>query len=278
MAWNLVVLWAVLALASAEPNSKYRRQLNHVHHPTDDESHLVLHFSDQARAWNPTAESMDASQQLAGTARAAGCQSGLPDLAWVRANAENLLFLEHLQKQAAEQNLYGWKSELSSQDYQVRLDQIRSGSAWECGASSCGGGCEDSMLLERIVALEERLASCGGITHDNPFDIEDRPQVIQTILGGCGGGMDCGGGCEIYSQRIIILQGELRRQRAMIQRLYQQITIISGSSSGCSQGKAISHSYSPSSDNYPTRDVYIIVTRRTSGFACRERKRPGWLF
>lgn len=85
------------------------------------------------------------------------CSQRLPDLAWVRANAENLLFLEHLQRQAAEENLYGWRSQLSSQDYQARLDQIRTGQVVEQCTSD-----EDVNILERMSVLEERLGNCGG--------------------------------------------------------------------------------------------------------------------
>ena len=56
------------------------------------------------------------------------------------------------------------------------------------------------------------------------------------VIAGCGASYDCGGGCEMYGQRMVILQGELRRQRAMIQRLYQQITIMGSTGSSCNQG------------------------------------------
>ena len=158
MARSLVVLWAILALASGDPQSKFCFTLliNSIN------SFYSFVKIDQARLWSPTAAAMEPVQPVEPTATKS-CSSGLPDLAWIRANAENLLFLEHLQKQAAEQNLYGWQSQITSQDYQVRLDQIRAGDGLDCGGASCGGGsCDDSMLLERIVALEERLASCGG--------------------------------------------------------------------------------------------------------------------
>jgi len=88
------------------------------------------------------------------TAESARCATrGLPDLTWVRANAENLLFLEHLQKQAAEQNLYGWRSQLTSAEYQARLDQINTGEE-----------CEEVSLADRVAMLEERLVTCGGAT------------------------------------------------------------------------------------------------------------------
>lgn len=56
-------------------------------------------------------------------------------------NAENLLFLEHLQKKATEQDLYEWRIHLSTPQYQARLDEIQSE---ECAAantpsSDCSG-------------------------------------------------------------------------------------------------------------------------------------------
>ncbi len=55
-------------------------------------------------------------------------------------NAENLLFLEHLQRKATEEDLYEWKIHLSTAEYQARLDEIQSE---ECAIASipaeCGG-------------------------------------------------------------------------------------------------------------------------------------------
>ena len=157
----------------------------------------------------------------------------VPSAAWIRENAENILFLEHLREQAAEDDLYEWRSKRSSADYQTRLDQLLSvddstcvssscGSSECSSSSSCGSACatsacseDSSMLFDRISVLENR---CGESSSS------------------CGGGefSSCGGNCEMYGQKMLMLQSELRKQRQLIQRLYQQVTIISQTSTSCS--------------------------------------------
>lgn len=151
--------------------------------------------------------------------------SALPSLAWVRSNAENILFLEHLRRQAAEGDLYGWRSQLGTEEYQARLDDLLSmGTSTECGSSSCTSECATS---------ECSSSSCSSSSCEDSSMLIDRISVLEGRCGesSCGGEMSCGGGCEMYGQRMLILQAELRRQRLMIQRLYQQVTIISQSSS-----------------------------------------------
>jgi len=154
--------------------------------------------------------------------------SALPSLAWVRSNAENILFLEHLRRQAAEGDLYGWRSQLGSEEYQSRLDDLLSmGTSSECGSSSCG--------TSDCATSECSSSSCSSSSCEDSSMLIDRISVLEGRCGesSCGGEMSCGGGggCEMYGQRMLILQAELRRQRLMIQRLYQQVTIISQSSS-----------------------------------------------
>ena len=105
--------------------------------------------------------------------------------------------------------------ESSSSDYgsssECSGSECSSSSA--CSSSSCcsSNSCyeDSSMLMDRISVLEGR---CGESS--------------------CGAEMSCGGGgCEIYGQRMLILQAELRRQRLMINRLMQQVTITSQRSS-----------------------------------------------
>lgn len=78
---------------------------------------------------------------------------GLPKLDWVRQNPETLIFLEHMQRQAAERNLYDWRNYLSSAEYQARLDQF--GSGVECTNTD-----EDMTLTERVSILEDRISHC----------------------------------------------------------------------------------------------------------------------
>ena len=178
-----------------------------------------------------TIEANQARMQAETTSIKSSASASLPSSAWIRDNAENILFLEHLRRQAAEDDLYGWRGQISSEEYQARLDQMLTMNT-ECGSSSCassecssssscGSACatsacsEDySMLFDRISVLENR---CGESSSS------------------CGGGefSSCGGNCEMYGQKMLMLQSELRKQRLMIQRLYQQVTIMSQTSGGC---------------------------------------------
>lgn len=51
---------------------------------------------------------------------------------------------------------------------------------------------------------------------------------VYDLLGGCGSSDS--------DVRIIRLEAELRRHLAMIQRLYQKVHLVAGSSTGCTQG------------------------------------------
>lgn len=100
----------------------------------------------------------------------APCQR--PDLNFVRQNAENLAFVEYLRRQAAENDLYGFKSIMGSDDFQGRVDEFRS---IDCGIDetplyptpNCNTNCEynsQQMIifkneLQKQRALIQRLYS-----------------------------------------------------------------------------------------------------------------------
>lgn len=158
--------------------------------------------------------------------RRGGCARRTPSPSWVRQNAENLLFLEYLQSEAAKGDLYGWKAILQSDEFQQKLDSLRSGITTLPGEldQDCGVEVDESVLIDRISSLESRFSSCGG--------------------GGFECGMACGSGCELNDQKLMVLQAELRRQRMMIQRLYSQVIILSssgGNNCGCKTLHFFSH-------------------------------------
>lgn len=115
------------------------------------------------------------------------------DLNWVRQNAENLLYLEHMRRQASRDD--EWQSQMESNEYQTRLNELRSINV------GCG-----------MPPMEETPA-CG-----------------ESIPCGYNG---CNSNCEIYGQKIAAFQAELNRQRLMIQRLYAQVLSYSQNSNSC---------------------------------------------
>lgn len=121
---------------------------------------------------------------------------------YLRQNAENLLFVEYLRRQAAENDLYGWKSVMDTDDFQGRLDEMRTVS------ENCDSGDD---VYDRINLLEGRLTTCGE-------------------------SVSCGSGSSY-----ITLQNDLRRQKLMIQRLYSQILALSQAGSSNCRGKHFIH-------------------------------------
>lgn len=102
------------------------------------------------------------------------------DLDWVRQNAENLLYLEYMRKQASSDD--EWQSQMESSDYQIRLNEMRSmnegcvtppiempicGESMSCGTTSCNSNCEFygqqiatfQMELKRQKLMIQRLYS-----------------------------------------------------------------------------------------------------------------------
>lgn len=146
-----------------------------------------------------------------GPAAAAGTPcSQRVDLNWARQNAENMLFVEYMRRQAAANDFMGYRSQMDTDDYQSRLDEVRSMA--ECGMDNGG----DPALNDRLGMLEERIISCG-----------------QTDSSYSNCGTSCNTNCEFYGQKINSFQIELRRQRLLIQRLYSQILVISQSKPEC---------------------------------------------
>lgn len=150
--------------------------------------------------------SASAQQAATSTQQAAAVSTGQrticsqkADVNWVRQNAENLLYLEYLRQQAASEDV-GWRSQVETDDYQNRLDELR----------TVNTGCSMEATVDDSF---ESTSSCGQTT-------------CETVS-------SCGQNCEIYASRLVVFQTELKRQRLMIQRLYSQILAISQTGSSC---------------------------------------------
>lgn len=126
------------------------------------------------------------------------CTRSLRDGNLLRSNAENLLFLDYLRNQANQNNLFGWKKKLATDDYQKKLRSLRSLDTVD--------ECEDSDVTDRIKVLEEKYLQCG--TSDD--------QPCQSCAEGCN-----------FDTRFVAIQAELRRHKVIIQRLVSQVVLLS---------------------------------------------------
>ena len=144
------------------------------------------------------------------------------DINWASHNAQSILFLEHLQRKATEEDLYEWKTFLASDDYQMRLRQIESEAHGQpiddCGSQDV---LSPTMIMDRLAMLEERLVVCSG---GGPI-----------AAGPCFGPNQGPQGGEILMRKMTLMQNELRRQRAMIQRMNMQMSYLS-TIFGCTDG------------------------------------------
>lgn len=176
--------------------------------------------TEEQSAWATQEQSARVGSESANQVRRRGCGRRAPSIEWVRKNAENMLFLEYLQSEAAKGDLYSWRSLFESSDYKNKLESLRASlttmstdASEDCGIEREESTILDRTLLDRLSTLETRFASCGS---------------NYECSSGCGSS-----NCEMYDQKLMVLQAELRRQRMMIQRLYSQIIVISSSSSSC---------------------------------------------
>ena len=92
------------------------------------------------------------------------CQQAKQDLDLVRQNADNLIYLEFMRKQAQGDN--DWQSYAGTDEYQHRLQDLRSantgcGAVVEspCGEAPCGSNCGSSCQFygDKIAILQAEL-------------------------------------------------------------------------------------------------------------------------
>lgn len=106
-------------------------------------------------------------------------------------SAENLLFVDYLRSQAYQKNLFGWKKRTASEDYIRELTSL-----------TLNDECHDAGLSDRLKVLEGRFSQCGNC------DVQQQ----------------CG--CN-FDGKFLAIQAEMRRQKAMIQRLFSQVLLLS---------------------------------------------------
>jgi len=150
------------------------------------------------------------------------------NLNWASRHGQSILFLEHLQRKAVEEDLFNWKNDLASEEYQVRLRQIESEASGR--PTDPFDDCADDasslpILINRVTMLEERLENCHMDSG-----------MINPCYGKSYGG-------ENQMRKIAHMHSELRRQQVIIQRMAMQISHITAQI-GCSEGEAYSQFHS----------------------------------
>lgn len=141
------------------------------------------------------------------------CPNANKDLSWFRQNAKSLLFMEHLQKRAAEENLYDWSKLLGSEQYRSRLRSLENQFVLP---EEVPENCYEQTpipqrIAQRIAFLEDRLEGCG----------QQQPC-------GYGGGEVSGGGYggSLVLRRLSMIQAELMRQRNVIRVMRMRLVSI----------------------------------------------------
>lgn len=152
------------------------------------------------------------------------CPNVNRDMSWFRQNAKSLLFMEHLQKRAAEENLYGWSDVLGSDQYSSQLRRLENQFVMP---EEVPDDCYDQMPIpkrfaQRISFLEDRLESCGS-AQPCAYD-EEEMRLREGYTGGIRLRASYGGGLAL--QRLSTIQAELMRQRNVIRMMRMRLETI----------------------------------------------------
>lgn len=135
------------------------------------------------------------------------------DLSWFRQNAQTLLFMEHLQQRAAQENLFDWSKEQGSEQYRSRLRRLEDQFVMP---EEIPDDCYEQMpipqkIAQRISYLEDRLEGCGAA--------QAQPCPYSEVnVGGFGSGMAL--------RRLSVIQAELMRQRNVIRFMRMRLMDI----------------------------------------------------
>lgn len=132
------------------------------------------------------------------------CPNANKDLSWFRQNAKSLLFMEHLQNRASEEDLYDWSKFQQTDRFQSRLRTLENQFILP---EEIPDDCYEQMpipqrISQRISFLEDRLEGCGSS--------QSRPCRLEEDVDDYSGGA---------MRRLSILQAELLRQRNVIRQL-----------------------------------------------------------
>lgn len=136
------------------------------------------------------------------------------DLNWFRQNAQTLLFMEHMQQRAAQENLYDWSNQLGSEQYRSRLRSLENEFVTP---DEIPDDCYEQMpiplsISQRIGFIEDRLESCGSCGGGG---------------GGGGDGVPVSAGGVGMMRRFSMLQAELMRQRNVLRNVRLRLMTIS---------------------------------------------------
>ena len=140
------------------------------------------------------------------------CPNVNSDLSWFRKNAQALLFMEHLQKRATEENLFDWSKQQGSDQYRSRLRSLENQFVMP---EEIPDDCYDQMpipqkIAQRIAFLEDRLEGCGS-AQPCPY---------------AGAESGAGFGSSLMLRRLSVIQAELMRQRNVIRYLRMRLVAI----------------------------------------------------
>lgn len=143
------------------------------------------------------------------------CQNVNRDMSWFRQNARALLFMEHLQRRAMEENLYDWSKMSSSEPYRARLRSLERQFVMP---EEIPDDCYDQMpipakISQRIAFLEDRLEGCASSIPQSPCSSYD-PAVREV------------GGGGLVLRRLSMMQAELMRQRNVIRMMRMRMITI----------------------------------------------------
>ena len=151
---------------------------------------------------------------------ASRCRGSVPnsDLSWFKNHAQALLFMEHLQQRAAEEDLYGWSSLVSSDAFRNQLRDLESEFVipddLDCPFDQPAAQGSNS-LAERIAFIEDRLESCTA-----------------GCSGVAGASQGAGEGLSVVLRRMSELQDELMRQRSVIRAMRTRLVSINRQAEG----------------------------------------------
>lgn len=143
------------------------------------------------------------------------CQNVNRDMSWFRQNARALLFMEHLQKRAMEENLYDWSKMSASEQYRARLRSLEDQFVMP---EEIPDDCYEQLpipqkISQRIAFLEDRLEGCSSAIPQSPCSYGSGE-----ISGGFSGGL--------VLRRLSMIQAEQMRQRNIIRLMRMRLAAI----------------------------------------------------
>lgn len=136
------------------------------------------------------------------------CPNANKDLSWFRENAKSLLFMEHLQKRATEEDLYDWSKLTQTDRFRSKLRSLENQFDLP---EEIPEDCYEQMpipqkIAQRISFLEDRLEGCAG-SAQRPCTRTLEDEDVDYVGGGHA------------QRRLSMLQAELLRQRNVIRQL-----------------------------------------------------------